>query len=341
LAELRNPTRMAQPSQQPPPEWPSPAIRWTFSIILLALVVVLVIAAVLGVATSPVLRAIIGVMMALFFAGFVFLVIPAPSSAEASGQINLGVTTFSYRSAGAVAAGLIMFVLFLWFTSTPYQAVDVRLFTLDGAPLDKGFSVKYYHPDTGQQQLTGHDGIAVLRGLPASLDQLDVSVTCPGYTMKDSPPFPIRDRMIRVVMIPETQPPPPRSELPNVEPGDLPAKEKLAQPPKVTPANVTFHYHNQTGENLSLLMYDCASHHDADSNDLKIQPRWMRLDFPAGPPLLYERFQSGNGWFLFFVRNNKGENHALGNKNIFQSRNPRLTVTKQRDQYTAVFTFED
>ncbi len=314
---------------------------WTVLVVLLLGVVVILRMILWPRPVGVVERGVCGIFLAAFVTTIVSLAISTqPTSAVATGELNLGLFRMKYRILGPGATLPIVFFAFMFFTAGAYQTIDVRLYDPSGTPLERDFKVSWHHPDTGPHSKDGQKGNADLRGLPVGLAEIDLAITCPGYKVKDKGPYPIKDRTVRVIIVPDISPPLTLENFPYIAGEMMPDQKTVDQAPKVDPKLVTFHYQNLTGEDLTLLAWDSYKHYHP-SGDLKGRSKWIAFPFKAGPTQIYEAFEKGSGWFIFYVQDRVGKNHFLAKRSIFESRNPWLVVTKDRDHYVAKFRFDD
>jgi len=279
-----------------------------------------------------------GVFMAAFACVVIYVAIAATTKAIAEAVINIPLAgQVTARLVGAGATFYVAFTSFMAHTSQAYQTITLRLSQPDNKLIERDFDYTYFHPDTGKHSDAGQRGFATLHGVPVGLEELDVSIRCPGYRMKDDPPLRIRNRCIHVILLGAEAQPLLHQDFPFVN--DLPARKKVLQQPKCPPKDVSFHYENTTSDDLDLLLYDCHGHY-APRELSQPETHWLRLPFRAGPAKIFEDFDSGSGWYVFFVRDAKGTHHRLASETIFQTRNPWLIVTKNGGTYVATFRFD-
>ncbi|MBI1902920.1 MAG: hypothetical protein HYS13_17625 [Planctomycetia bacterium] len=265
-------------------------------------------------------------------AAFVTLLLIAWSKATAKGTL-LGVH-FNIRGAGA--SFVITFVLFYVCFPKP-DATAVRIFLMhQGVVLNQRFSV-IIHPQQGESISKESSNGEVTVELPSHVTQLDdVTLKCPGFRLKSKPPFYIENSIVRLAVVKSESLPPLRPEdFPHLSAlTDLPTEEQVSREPAVSPSEVTLFYRNLCDDNLRLLLFDCSRHYKIVRGEIKGGSPW--LDFPLDVSDEYTpyQFETGTGWYCFFVRDSTGKNHCLrpwACRNLFQTRETKLTIRQTED----------
>ncbi len=170
-----------------------------------------------------------------------------------------------------------LFIFFVALLIPPFERLVLRIQTIDivlrseaNAILQRPFSVRYRTSDRGVVHVEGHDGTAELRGVPLSLEKLDiVDIVCSGFVMRDTGPFVIDNGKVELVMV-ASEPHPPEDDKKRPDPSVLkPAKEELDAAPAVQGKNVTLFYRNLTGRPLEIVLYNYS--HDENGNPWKFR----------------------------------------------------------------------
>lgn len=282
---------------------------------------------------TPAMRFVLIVIAALFSALLLFF----GSRATASGKI-VGV---SFHFQGAFAAFIVFVLAFHWvFPQADTTLVRVFL-ERQGRPLPVDFSIIARIPGTETIQKQGNNGETTFE-LPSRFTQIDgFVITCPGYTLFGSGPFPIADGVVRLTMIKDERPAPLKpADLPSISAiPNLPSQADVQRPPTFRPEDVTLLYRNICGQNLRLILLDCSRYYATVSGKAPGRDYWADIVFDASTEFTpYNSFRSGTGWFCLFVRDNKGNNTYLGRKNLFEQQAIKLTVKPQGDRgFLAVF----
>jgi nucleoside phosphorylase len=133
---------------------------------------------------------------------------------------------------------------------------------------------------------------------------------------------------------------------------DIPPREKVEKVSRLKPTEVTFKYKNNTGEDLELFLYSFSRHYDKNRKPSDATTAWFAdWNFPAtGKFGVFDRFQTGCGWYGFVVRGKKksasgGYDHHLCCRDIFEHKVATLTVVAEAGNpdrpYKAVFGSEE
>jgi hypothetical protein len=212
--------------------------------------------------------------------------------------------------------------------------------------LKRAFSISYFAQGKQHNDEAGANGSIRLPDI--SGDELDIlSIECEAYRKRDASPFKIKQDLVQVIMrhIGSNEPviPAPFEAYPSIREIWLPADEDLREA-EVDPQTVTFDYLNTCGKDLTLYMCDCYLY--MEGSPRKTSPGsslWFKWPFESNQPHEFAEFKRGKGCFLFFVREANGPSYYLGRQRIFDSRNPRLTVSRTKNDaqpFKAQFEFK-
>ena len=109
----------------------------------------------------------------------------------------------------------------------------------------------------------------------------------------------------------------------------LPTEKLVTNSPAAEPNEVLLTFNNETGKNLSLLLYDCTAHYQPNSDSGKFVTRWIQIPFPAdGSEHFYDKFVGGSGWYVVYIMDAAKNAHYLETVNFFEGTHPNLIVTK-------------
>ncbi len=230
--------------------------------------------------------------------------------------------------------GFGLFILFVALLIPPFERLVLRVQTIDvvlrseaNAILQRPFTVRYRTSDRGVVRVEGHDGTAELRGVPVSLEKLDiVDIECGGFVMRDPGPFALDNGKVEVVMV-SGEPPPPEDDRKRPDPSVFkPSKDELDNTPAVQGKDVTLFYQNRTGRPLDIVLYNYS--HDPNGNSWKLRPKWIDLEPNNSELGTYEGFKNekGNGWYGVWLRDKEGTYTPLQAMNFFIARQPMLTI---------------
>lgn len=275
-----------------------------------------------GAHLAPIARVLVLGLNALFIALLVLAGTTAVAWAKGVG--------WGMRITGSGAVFLIVFVAQFWLMPHPdTQTIRVYL-AHQGRILEANFSLIAYLPDA--EPITKRsDENQISVQVPSHLAEIpELIIACPGYTLRDTPPFPIVNKVVRLAMVKSETPPP-------INPGrfpdttvisDLPTREMVHQPPKHDSSEVTLQYKNISDTNLRLLVFDCSRHYRIVDRNISGGSPWMDWPLDARDEFAaYNKFRDTTGWFCFVVRDLEGRDTPVGCVNVCKKLITRLIVT--------------
>lgn len=128
------------------------------------------------------------------------------------------------------------------------------------------------------------------------------------------------------------------AEFPQVDESMLPTKADVLAEPKVRPSQVRLRVENETGRNLSMLMYACEQFYEPKRHSTG----WRQINLKRGQSEPINEFSRRHGWHLFFAKA-KCDNEPLliDRFNVFTGKYPILRI-RQSDSgsgFTAELEF--
>ena len=227
-------------------------------------------------------------------------------------------------------SGLVLLFLFcvsvaadLYTRPSDVRTVDVRI-ECDGEVVPAEFTLTYSLPGQPPQEARGQSGWANVVNVPRSLNSLNVlDLQMEGYTLSNLGAVACEGSCLTLRV--ESMSLPSSEDYPEVPIAYL--ANVVEQPAKlVDPSKVLFHIENRTGERIWICLYR------QDANAL--QARWITIRDFTQP---FARFQSGDGWYVAFVRIGPGQYRCLGTVNLFVDEEPELMIHKSITRYVGEF----